>query len=57
MVLIVGVVVIAAAALAAGYLLGRLRPCSGWAVDEFRFTGLWVLGGQGRQAVVIPATS
>ncbi|WP_435271327.1 hypothetical protein [Streptomyces sp. 1222.5] len=51
----VGVVVTAAAALAAGYLLGRLRPwqrLSDWAADQVRFTGTWVRGGAGRQAVV-----
>ncbi|MBT2439825.1 hypothetical protein J7E93_06750 [Streptomyces sp. ISL-36] len=51
-----GVVVTAAAALAAGYLLGRLRPwqrLSDWAADQVRFTGAWVRGGFGRQAVVV----
>lgn len=36
------VVVTAAAALAAGYLLGRLRPwrrLGDWATDQVRFTG------------------
>ncbi len=36
------VVVTAAAALAAGYLLGRLRPwqrAGEWAADQVRFTG------------------
>ncbi|MET9933217.1 MULTISPECIES: hypothetical protein [unclassified Streptomyces] len=44
--------------LAAGYLLGRVRPwrrLGDWAVDEFRFTKPWVLGGRGQQAVVILA--
>ncbi|WDM16528.1 hypothetical protein J3S85_36605 [Streptomyces lavenduligriseus] len=52
----VGVVVIAAVALAAGYLLGRLRPwqrLGNWATDQVRFTGTWVRGGAGRQAVVV----
>ncbi|WP_331762489.1 hypothetical protein [Streptomyces sp. NBC_01508] len=50
------VVVTAAAALAVGYLLGRLRP---WrrtgdrAADQVRFTGPWARGGFGRQAVVV----
>ncbi|MEV0040603.1 hypothetical protein [Streptomyces sp. NPDC050804] len=50
------VVVTAAAALAAGYLLGRLRPwrrAGDWAADQVRFTGAWVRGGSGRQAVVV----
>ncbi|MFF3276584.1 hypothetical protein ACFYWU_37490 [Streptomyces chrestomyceticus] len=54
-----GVVVIpAVVALAAGYLLGRLRP---WrrlgdrAADQVRFTRAWVRGGAGRQAVVVLA--
>ncbi|MEU2357988.1 hypothetical protein ABZ599_34275 [Streptomyces misionensis] len=54
----VGVVVIAAVALAAGYLLGRLRPwqrLGNWAVDQVRFTGAWARGGAGRQAVVVLA--
>lgn len=37
-----GVVVTAAAALTAGYLLGRLRPwqrLGNWAADQVRFTG------------------
>ncbi|MBK3646324.1 hypothetical protein [Streptomyces sp. MBT33] len=54
----VGVVVTAAAALAAGYLLGRLRPwqrLGDWAADQVRFTGTWVRGGAGRQAVVVLA--
>ncbi|WP_078872220.1 hypothetical protein [Streptomyces sp. NRRL S-337] len=54
----VGVVVTAAAALAAGYLLGRLRPwqrLGDWAADQVRFTGAWVRGGPGRQAVVVLA--
>ncbi|MFJ3664809.1 hypothetical protein ACIPPM_30650 [Streptomyces sp. NPDC090119] len=50
-----GVIVTAVVALAAGYLLGRLRP---WhrlgdrAADQVRFTGAWVRGGTVRQAVV-----
>ncbi|MFJ6694414.1 hypothetical protein [Streptomyces sp. NPDC091294] len=54
----VGIVVTAAAALAAGYLLGRLRPwrrLGDWAADQVRFTGTWVRGGAGRQAVVVLA--
>ncbi|MEU9033252.1 hypothetical protein AB0D46_38315 [Streptomyces sp. NPDC048383] len=50
------VVVIAAAALAAGYLLGRLRPwrrAGDWAADQVRHAGTWVRGGAGRQAVVV----
>jgi hypothetical protein len=57
-VLIVRVVVTAAVALAAGYLLGRLRPwqrLGDWAADQVRFTGPWVRGGAGRQAVVVLA--
>lgn len=53
-----GIVVTAAAALAAGYLLGRLRPwrrAGDWAADQVRFTGTWVRGGFGRQAVVVLA--
>ncbi|MEU2556445.1 hypothetical protein ABZ589_33010 [Streptomyces sp. NPDC013313] len=57
----VGVVVTAAVALAACYLLGRLRPwrrlCD-WAADQVRFTvgaWAWARGGAGRQAVVVPA--
>ncbi|MEU3734635.1 hypothetical protein AB0E81_35370 [Streptomyces sp. NPDC033538] len=51
-----GVVITAAAALAAGYLLGRLRPwlrLGNWAADQVRFTGAWIRGGAARQAVVI----
>ncbi|MFF2927132.1 hypothetical protein ACFVTP_32805 [Streptomyces celluloflavus] len=46
-----GVVVTAVVALAAGYLLGRLRPwrrLGDWAADQ-----VWVRGGVGRQAVVV----
>ncbi|MEV5463051.1 hypothetical protein [Streptomyces sp. NPDC002788] len=49
-------VVTTVAALAAGYLLGRLRPwqrAGDWAADQVRFTGPWVRGGFGRQAVVV----
>ncbi|MFE7537253.1 hypothetical protein ACFU67_23630 [Streptomyces rhizosphaericola] len=56
MVLMVGVVLTAAAALAAGYLLGRLRPwrqAGDWAADQVHFTGAWVRGGVVRQAVVV----
>ncbi|AWN24878.1 hypothetical protein [Streptomyces sp. NEAU-S7GS2] len=51
-----GVVITAAAALAAGYLLGRLRlwrRLGDWAADQVRFTGSWVRGGAARQAVVV----
>ncbi|WP_329169468.1 hypothetical protein OG709_35960 (plasmid) [Streptomyces sp. NBC_01267] len=51
-----GIVVTATAALAAGYLLGRLRPwrrAGDWAADQVRFTGTWVRGGSVRQAVVV----
>ncbi|MFD7186121.1 hypothetical protein ACFRAI_43250 [Streptomyces sp. NPDC056637] len=51
-----GVVVTAAAPLAAGYLLGRLRPwcrAGGWAANQVRFAGAWVRGGTVRQAVVV----
>ncbi|MGW7055137.1 hypothetical protein [Streptomyces sp. NPDC054887] len=47
------IVVTAAAALAAGYLLGRLRPwrpLGDWAADQIRFTGAWAQGGTGCQA-------
>ncbi|MEV5350285.1 hypothetical protein [Streptomyces achromogenes] len=53
-----GIVVTAAAALAVGHLLGRLRPwqrLGDWAADQVRFTGAWVRGGAGRQAVVVLA--
>lgn len=42
--------------LAVGYLLGQLRPwrCLGdWAAAQVRFTGSWVRGSVGRQAVVV----
>ncbi|MFF4321199.1 hypothetical protein [Streptomyces sp. NPDC001568] len=48
-------VVTAAAALAAGHLLGRLRPwrrAGDCAADLFRSTGAWVRGSAGRQAFV-----
>ncbi|MEU9551949.1 hypothetical protein AB0D88_23280 [Streptomyces werraensis] len=52
-----GVVVTAAVvALAAGPLLGRLRPwrrLGDWAADQVRLTGAWVRGGTVRQAVVV----
>lgn len=51
-----GTLVTVAATLAAGYLLGRLRPwrrAGDWAADQVRFTGAWVRGGVGRQAVVV----
>ncbi|MGI5532560.1 hypothetical protein ACQEVX_35865 [Streptomyces syringium] len=51
-----GVVVTAVVALGADYLLGRLRPwrrLGDWAADQVRFTGAWVRGGAGRQAVVV----
>ncbi|WP_411076575.1 hypothetical protein [Streptomyces sp. cmx-4-7] len=53
-----GVAVAVVVPLAAGYLLGRVRPwrrLGDWAVDEFRFTGPWVLGGRSRQAVLVLA--
>ncbi|MFE7514256.1 hypothetical protein ACFU8I_23960 [Streptomyces sp. NPDC057540] len=53
-----GVVVTGVVALAAGYLLGRLRPwrrLSDWVADQVRFTGTWVRGGAGHQAVVVLA--
>ncbi|MFH8796912.1 hypothetical protein [Streptomyces sp. NPDC017941] len=56
MVLMVGVVVTAAAALTVGYLLGRLRPwqrLGDWAADQVRHAGTWAWGGAGRQAVVV----
>lgn len=52
----VGVIVTAAAALAAGYLLGRLRPwrrAGDWAADQVHHAGAWVRGGVVRQAVVV----
>ncbi|WP_076681874.1 transposase [Streptomyces alfalfae] len=56
-ILMMTVVVSAAAALATGYLLGRLRPwqrAGDWAADQVRHsTGAWVQGGAGRQAVVV----
>ncbi|GAA4694041.1 hypothetical protein [Streptomyces youssoufiensis] len=54
----VGVVVTASATLAAGYLLGRLRPwqrLGDWAADQVRFTGACVRGGVARQAVIVLA--
>ncbi|MGW6247962.1 hypothetical protein [Streptomyces roseolus] len=54
----VGVVVTAAAARAAGYLLGRLRPwqrLGDWAADQVRHAGAWARSGAGRQAVVVLA--
>jgi hypothetical protein len=53
-----GIVVTAAAALAAGYLFGCLRPwqrAGDWAADQVRFTGTWLRGGSGRQAIVVLA--
>lgn len=55
---VMSIVVTAAAALAAGYLLGRLRPwqrLGGWAADQIRFTGPRTRGGAGRRAVVVLA--
>ncbi|MCX5318120.1 hypothetical protein [Streptomyces sp. NBC_00154] len=52
------VLVTTAVALTVGYLLGRLRPwdrLGNWAADQVRFTGAWVQGGTGRQAVVVLA--
>jgi hypothetical protein len=54
----VGVVTIAAIALAAGYPLGRLRPwqrLGNWAADQVRHAGTWARGGTGRQTVVVLA--
>ncbi|MFD5836200.1 hypothetical protein ACFWHV_21915 [Streptomyces collinus] len=51
-----GVVITAAAALAVGYLLGRLRRwqrLGDWAADQVRCTGAWGRGGFGRRAVVV----
>ncbi|WP_141746768.1 hypothetical protein [Streptomyces agglomeratus] len=45
--------VTAVTALAAGCLLGRLRPwrrLGDWAADQIRFTGAWVPAGTGCQA-------
>ncbi|MFE3995139.1 hypothetical protein ACFXPW_26090 [Streptomyces goshikiensis] len=56
MVLMMAIVVTAAAALTAGYLLGRLRPwrrAADWAADQVRHPGAWVRGGVVRQAVVV----
>lgn len=47
-----------AAALAAGYLLGRLRPLDRldtWVWRQFTFTGPWLLGSKPRQAVLLAA--
>ncbi|MCX4657406.1 hypothetical protein OG249_36720 [Streptomyces microflavus] len=54
----VDLVLIVAAALTAGYLLGRLRPwqaLGNWAADQIRSTGPWARGGRGRQACVVLA--
>jgi hypothetical protein len=32
---------------------GKLQHASDWAADQVRFTGPWVRGGFGRQAVVV----
>ncbi|WP_328743540.1 hypothetical protein OG436_39105 (plasmid) [Streptomyces caniferus] len=53
-----GIVTATVVALTAGYLLGRLRPwrrLGDWAADQVCFTGAWVRGGAGRQAVVVLA--
>ncbi|HBF82469.1 MAG TPA: hypothetical protein DD420_21830 [Streptomyces sp.] len=45
--------VVAVAALALGYLAGRVRPwqrLGNWAEDQLRFTGSWVHGGAAKQA-------
>ncbi|MGW1145698.1 hypothetical protein ACWD6I_11685 [Streptomyces sp. NPDC002454] len=58
MVLKVGGFVTAAAALTAGYLVGRLRPwqrLGDWAADQVRHAGTRVRGGADRQAVVVLA--
>lgn len=50
------VIATAVAALAAGYLLGRLRPwrrAGDWAADQVRFDGSWIRGGAGRQVAVV----
>lgn len=50
------IVATAVVALAASCLLGRLRPwqrAGDWAADQVRFTGTWLRGGFGRQAVVV----
>ncbi|MET8347354.1 hypothetical protein [Streptomyces microflavus] len=47
-----------AAALTAGYLLGRLRPwqrLGDWAADQIRIPGPWARGGRARQACVVLA--
>ncbi|GAA3015351.1 hypothetical protein [Streptomyces fulvorobeus] len=47
-----------AVALAAGYLLGRLRPwlrLGDWAADQIRHTGAWARGRHSRQAAVLLA--
>ncbi|WP_331758878.1 hypothetical protein [Streptomyces anulatus] len=52
------VIMVAPAVLAAGYLLGRLRPwhqLGNWAADQIRFAGPWTHGGLGRQAAVVLA--
>ncbi|MFB8384964.1 hypothetical protein [Streptomyces rubiginosohelvolus] len=44
--------------LAAGYLLGRLRPwlrLGDWAVDQIRFAGPWATGSRARQLCVLLA--
>jgi hypothetical protein len=49
--------VTAAAAHAADYPLGRLRPCQrlgDWAAEQVRHAGTWIRSGFGRQAVVAP---
>ena len=49
-------VVMVGAALAAGYLLGRLRPwvrLGDWVVDQIRYEGSWVRAGRAGQAVVL----
>ncbi|MFD5914987.1 hypothetical protein ACFWHL_40415 [Streptomyces massasporeus] len=51
-----GIVVTAVVALAADYLLGRLRPwrrLDDWAADQVRFTGASVRGSGARQAIVV----
>lgn len=51
-------VLAATVALAAGYVLGRLRPwrrLADWAVDQIRFTGPWATGGRARQLCVLLA--
>jgi hypothetical protein len=47
------IAVTAVAALAVGYRLRPWQQAGDWAADQVRFTGAWVRGGFGRQAVVV----